>query len=122
MRKHKRTSVNVPSSSIVLDLKPVLKARNIKHPAAYLKKIGLCAGTVTKMLKGEAVQLNFDQLTKLCVHLNCTPNDLFALRDMTLPEKHQLHALSVYNPQATEPTIEEWMLGKSVSEIRELMG
>jgi DNA-binding Xre family transcriptional regulator len=41
--------------------------------------------SVNKMLKGEAVQINFRQLTTLCENLNCTPNDLFSLRGMQLP-------------------------------------
>ncbi len=46
-----------------------------------------------KMLKGEAVQINFRQLTTLCMTLNCTPNDLFALRDLATPAGHQLEQL-----------------------------
>ena len=75
-KRKKRGTLKPHKSSIVLDLKPILVARNILHPSAYLLKIGVNSFTANKMLKGEAVQINFRQLTTLCLHLNCTPNDL----------------------------------------------
>ena len=121
MKKHKRSSVKVPKSSIVLNLEPIMSLRNIQYPFAFLLKMGLNGGSVSKMLKGEAVQLNFHQLTMMCLHLNCTPNDLFSLREMKLPDTHALHALPAYTPKAKETTIAEWLAGKSVEEIKELM-
>ncbi|MFY0482280.1 helix-turn-helix domain-containing protein [Flavobacterium sp. PLA-1-15] len=122
MKKHKRTSVKVPKSSIVLNLEPIMTLRNVKYPSAFLVKLGLNQGSVSKMLKGEAVQLNFQQLTLMCVHLNCTPNDLFSLREMKVPATHALTALPVYAPKEKETTVTEWLAGKSVEEVRELMG
>lgn len=122
MKKHKRTSVKVPKSSIVLNLEPIMTLRNVKYPSAFLVKLGLNQGSVSKMLKGEAVQLNFQQLTLMCLHLNCTPNDLFSLREMKVPTTHALSALPVYTPRTKETTVTEWLAGKSVEEVRELMG
>ena len=122
MKKHKRTTVKVPKSSIVLNLEPIMNLRNVKYPSAFLVKLGLNPGSVTKMLKGEAVQLNFQQLTAMCYHLNCTPNDLFSLRELKVPEGHALKALPVFTPRAKETTVTEWLAGKSVAEVRELMG
>lgn len=121
MKKHKRTTVMIPKSSIVLNLEPIMTIRNVKHPWAFLVKLGLNAGSVSKMLKGEAVQLNFQQLTAMCYHLNCTPNDLFSLRELKLPEGHALTALPVLTPKAKETTVTEWLAGKSVEEVKELM-
>jgi DNA-binding Xre family transcriptional regulator len=93
MLRKKRGTLQPHNSSIVLHLKPILAARNILHPSAFLIKIGINNSTANKMLKGEAVQVNFRQLTTLCMTLNCTPNDLFALRDLTPPAGHQLEKL-----------------------------
>jgi DNA-binding Xre family transcriptional regulator len=93
MIRKKRGTLQPHNSSIVLHLKPILAARNILHPSAFLIKIGINNSTANKMLKGEAVQVNFRQLTTLCMTLNCTPNDLFALRDLTPPAGHQLEKL-----------------------------
>lgn len=103
INKHKRKGVTVPQSSIVLHLVPILTARNILHPSAFLIKIGFNNSTATKMLKGKAVQVNFRQLTSLCLHLNCTPNDLFALRDLVPPVGHQLEKLQTINDEVINP-------------------
>jgi hypothetical protein len=72
------------------------------------------------MLKGEAVQINFRQLTTLCLHLNCTPNDLLALRQMDLPDTHALNALKVLS-ETTPTTVTEWLKGKTLAEIEAMM-
>lgn len=121
LRKQKRKAVTIPQSSIVLHLAPILVARNINHPSAFLIKMGISTVTATKILKGKAVQITFKQLTLLCLHLNCTPNDLFALREMQFTSPHELqklHALS----DAQLPTISDFLAGKSLAEVRELLG
>ncbi len=119
-KRKKRGTLKPHKSSIVLDLKPILVARNILHPSAYLLKIGVNSFTANKMLKGEAVQINFRQLTTLCLHLNCTPNDLMALRQMDLPETHALNALKVLS-ETTPTTVTEWLKGKTLAEIEAMM-
>ena len=118
MLHKKRGSLEPHSSSIVLHLKPILAARNIRHPASFLIKIGINNNTANKMLKGEAVQINFRQLTTLCMNLNCTPNDLLALRDLSPAPGHQLEKLQkvadpIINPLAT-------FAGMSLQELKDL--
>ena len=118
-RKKKRTAV-VIEQNIVLDLSPILMARNIRMPYTFLTRIGFNTMTAQKMLRGESIQLNYNHLTALCLHLNCTPNDLFVRRDMHLTEGHALHSLSIYNSAPTK-TIDEWLATKSVQEIEEMI-
>lgn len=120
IKRKKRGTLKPHKSSIVLDLKPILAARNILHPTAYLLKIGINSNTANKMLKGEAVLVSLRQLTTLCQNLNCTPNDLMALREMDLHETHALHALKVQS-QTLPTTLTEWLKGKTLSEIEALM-
>jgi DNA-binding Xre family transcriptional regulator len=121
MRKKKKGTLKPHQSSIILDLGPILKARNIRFPSAFLTNAGINNRTLTRMMKGEAVQVNFRQLTILCMNLNCTPNDLFVLRDMQLPELHALNALPVAGTDDNLPTVQEWLSGKSVAEIKTLL-
>lgn len=53
--------------------------------------------------------------------MNCTPNDLFALREMQLPENHALHELKPLIPEEDSQSITEWLAGKSIEQIQELM-
>ena len=121
MLRKKRGTLNPHKSSIVLHLAPILAARNILHPSAYLIKIGINNSSANKMLKGEAVQINLRQLTTLCTHLNCTPNDLFALREMQFTTPHELQKLPVLS-EVPLPTISDFLAGKSLAEVRELLG
>ncbi|MDI1256251.1 MAG: helix-turn-helix transcriptional regulator [Flavobacterium sp.] len=121
MLRKKRGDLKPHNSSIILDLWPILKARNIKFPSAFLIKAGINNRTLVKMMNGEAVQVNFRQLTILCMNLNCTPNDLFVLRDMQLPEFHALNTLSVAGSEEDLPSVEEWLSGKSIEEVKTIL-
>ncbi|WP_396145763.1 helix-turn-helix domain-containing protein [Flavobacterium sp.] len=117
--KKKRGSLKPHNSSIVLHLAPILIARNIVRPFAFLLKIGINSNTANKMLKSEAVQINFRQLTTLCTHLNCTPNDLFALRNLDLPSHHQLHQLQLIDEEVVNPAA--FFEDKSLEEIKKIL-
>lgn len=119
MLRKKRGNLKPNDSSIVLHIKPILAARNIIHPSAYLLKIGISNNSVTKMLKGEAVQLNFRQLTMLCTHLNCTPNDLLAVRNLDLPSHHQLNQLQKHDEEVKNA--DTFFDTKSLNEIKEIL-
>lgn len=116
MKRNKRGNLKPNANSIVLHLQPIIALRNIVFPTAYLIKIGINNSTATKMLKGEAVQLNFRQLTALCVNLNCTPNDLLALRQMHLADNHQLLQLQKVEDKIENPY--SFFENKSVAEIK----
>lgn len=121
MHRKKRGNLQPPASSIVLHLEPIFIARNILHPFTYLKKIGISGTTATKMLRGDAVQLNFRQLTTLCLNLNCSPNDLLALRQMELPQQHGLHVLHQLVPQTETTSINDWLATKTAEEVQEIL-
>lgn len=120
MLRRKRGDLTPRQSSIVLNLKPIMTARQVIFPYAFLRKIGISSNSVNKILNGEAVQVNFRQLTAMCLSLNCTPNDLFSLRDMQshLPENHQLHRLQDINQPIVE--LQDFYKDKSLEEIRKM--
>jgi len=120
-KRKKRSKIVIKKSSIVLNLGPVLKARNILQPYAYLLKIGINVTSANKMLKGEIIQLNFNQMTILCTNLNCSPNDLFALRDMELPEHHELNKVKKLQPAEDTISVQEWLNQKSVDEVQDIL-
>lgn len=117
--KKKRGTLQPHNSSIILHLAPILSARNIDRPFAFLLKIGINNNAVNKMLNGEAVQINFRQLTALCTHLNCTPNDLFALRNIDVPTSHQLQQLQSVDEHVINPST--FFEGKSLEEIKNIL-
>ena len=119
--RKKRGNLKPHQSTLLLNIKPMLAKRNIVFPTAFMQKAGISNTAATKIMKGDAVQVNLRQLTALCLNLNCTPNDLFVLRDMQLPEGHELHTLKTLEESNQVVTIREWVSGKSVQEMEELM-
>jgi DNA-binding Xre family transcriptional regulator len=121
MLPKKRGKLTPAQSSIVLNLKPLLAARNISTPFAYLLKLGISNVSAHKMLNNRSVQINFKQLTLLCQGLNCTPNELFALRKMNLAPTHALNALNIFEEKYNKKAITEWLQSKTLAEVQAMM-
>ncbi|AWI24628.1 helix-turn-helix domain-containing protein [Flavobacterium pallidum] len=122
MRKVKRGTLNPGQSSLVLDIRPAILSRGITHPTAFLQKLGINPNSVSKLLKGEACQINLIQLTKICTALRCEPNHLFARRDLHLDKDHPLMNLPQHRPVPDMMSVEEFLSKKSVEEVRRLLG
>lgn len=79
------------------NLKNILGLRGIEKPIGFLVKTGLDYPIAHKLLKAENASLRISHIQKLCVDLNCTPNDLFEWKpdaNTVLPEGHSLNALN----------------------------
>ena len=118
MLRKKRGNLRPSQSSLVLHLAPILELRQITFPYAFLTKAGISGNSAIKMLKGEAVQINFRQLTALCQHLDCTPNDLFARRDLPPSPGHQLNKIQDLQAPLVNP--KDFYKDKSLEELREM--
>ena len=58
-----------------LNLKKVLEQQ--QKSVYWLKKAtGISHATIYKMVNNETTMITFENLEKLCIALNCTPNDL----------------------------------------------
>jgi len=66
---------------LIYNLRRVFALRGIDKPFAYLVKNGFAASTASNMLQYYPIVFKVKALEKLCVALNCTPNDLFEWRD-----------------------------------------
>jgi DNA-binding Xre family transcriptional regulator len=70
--------------------------RKIDKPHQALVKNGFAKSSATNLLKYVNRRLTIEHVEKLCVLLNCTPNDLFEWRSKTneaLDEHHALNSL-----------------------------
>jgi DNA-binding Xre family transcriptional regulator len=59
-----------------LNVKPLFAARGIDKPNGFLRKHGFTADTASRVVTGKVRVLNLDRLEKLCLILNCKPEDL----------------------------------------------
>jgi len=81
---------------LIYNLRRILNLRGIDKPHAFLVKNGFAASTASNMLAYYPVVFKVKALEKLCIALNCTPNDLFEWRPSektVISENHPLKAL-----------------------------
>lgn len=79
-----------------LNVKRILDLRGISRPFTFLLENGFIRSTAHKFVHGQVWQIKLDQIEKLCLLLNCTPNDLFEWRpgkNVSAPENHAIKAL-----------------------------
>lgn len=55
----------------------MFKARGIEKPAVYLKSVGFSVNFAVKVKNNKVVRINLRELEKLCLVLQCTPNDFY---------------------------------------------
>ena len=55
-----------------------MRLRHIPNPYKMLIKNGFVPATARKLVNNELRRVDLDVIEKLCLTLNCTPNDLFA--------------------------------------------
>lgn len=60
-----------------LNLLRIFRARSIDQPYKFLVSNGFVPFTAHKYKNGKVEHIRLDHIEKLCILLNCTPNDLF---------------------------------------------
>ena len=86
---------------LTIDLRPIMKLRGVQFPYKFLVKLGFPAETATNWTNGRVGYIRPSQLEKLCVALNCTPNDLMQWHPdakTPLTDTHALNALIQTQP------------------------
>lgn len=71
--------------------------RGIQRTTGFLVNLGMDYSTASRFLKSKSQFVKIKDIEKLCIALNCTPNDLFQWtpdEKTVLPEGHSLNALN----------------------------
>lgn len=85
---------------IIFNVKSLLVARGYKATPYLLTKMGISINNAKRLLNGSTKTLSLKDVEKLCVFLNCTPNDLLNYipePDPTGTEGYMLHTLTKNN-------------------------
>lgn len=75
----------------------IFELKGIKRPFSYLTSLGYSTSNAGKITTGRIYQINTDRIEKICLDLNCTPNDILDFRpnpNNHLPDDHALHSLT----------------------------
>ena len=79
------------------NVKRAFALRGIERMTGFLVKLGMTYPRASRFLKTESGLIKIKDIERLCVALNCTPNDLFEwlpeASKTILPETHSLNAL-----------------------------
>jgi len=77
------------------NIKTLLSARGITKPLAHLTKAGITYQMAHLLVANKVAAIKPAVIEKLCVHLNCTPNDLmeWTPEENTITKNHPLESL-----------------------------
>jgi DNA-binding Xre family transcriptional regulator len=81
---------------VKLNFNRIMKGRAIERPYSYLVKAGFSRNISIRMIAGTVRVLRLENLERLCLLFQCTPNDLFEWipgREITDAEFHPLKSL-----------------------------
>jgi DNA-binding Xre family transcriptional regulator len=76
--------------------KNIFLLRGIEKTTGFLVKMGMSYPSASRYLKSKSQFVKIKDIEKLCVALNCTPNDLFEWKpdaSVVLPKTHSLNKL-----------------------------
>ena len=79
---------------LIFNPRRIFALRGVEKPSGCLTKNGFTAPTATKFLQAKWIIISY--LQKICLMMNCTPNDLFEWKpDATnkIEEDHALNSL-----------------------------
>ena len=99
----------------------VCKIRNIERPFSFFKNHGFSTSTATRIASGNLNGFSLESFEKLCLALNCTPNDLLEWvpsKNMNLSSTHSLNALK--RNDALLATFTQLVNGASFDKIEKL--
>ena len=79
---------------LYFDVNRVMRLRHIANPYRMLIKNGFVPATARKLVNNQLCRVDLSVIEKLCLTLNCTPNDFFSWlpsqESQVNPEAHAL--------------------------------
>ncbi|GHN01160.1 hypothetical protein WSM22_26490 [Cytophagales bacterium WSM2-2] len=88
-----------------LNVNRILEIKGIENPGSFLMKNGFSRHTAYRLLNNSVRIINYGNLEKLCLLLNCTTNDLFFWEDNTKGKIYKDHVMNKLTHPQTDPTV-----------------
>jgi DNA-binding Xre family transcriptional regulator len=105
---------------IYLNLKPIFEAKGIDNPGYYLWKNGFTRHTSHNLLYNKTESINFKHLEKLCILLQCSPNDLFNWNNQNKLINEETHPLNIIKKEKSKGNINQKIIAIPLHKINEL--
>ncbi len=91
---------------LYFNLTRLLKLRGVERPYSWLVANGFVPQTAVNWSKNQIGYVRPEQMEKLCLLLNCTPNDLFDWREDGKTVVHDEHALRTLTKTAPDTSVQ----------------
>jgi DNA-binding Xre family transcriptional regulator len=104
-----------------LNLLPIFKARGIERPYSFLVKAGLTPHTANSLLNSRTRIFRLDHIEKLCLILNCEPNELLVWhpnKNEVITDNHPMIRLK--HDESTDLDLKETLSKMSYRELKSL--
>lgn len=109
---------------IKFNIRTLLASKGITEPQAFLIRIGISLDTAKRMIshneKSQPKSISLKNETLICIHANCTPNDLryWAPDSQHESKRTELHLQKMRDP--TLPDVYSELKNLSTDELREI--
>lgn len=98
----------------------LLKTRGIENASSYLVQRGMKYHTVNRLLTGKVDSLTYATIEQLCLHCNCSPDDLFVWQPGDMPAMADDHPLHKLKPKPELPSPVDRIKQLPVSKLQKL--
>lgn len=105
---------------LYLNLQAIFEAKGIDNPANFLWKNGFTRHTAHNLLYNKSEGINFKHLEKLCLILNCTPNDIFNWQNKHKLLNEDAHPLKQIKKEKSKGNLSLKLRAMSVDKLNEL--
>jgi len=99
----------------------VCTMRSVTKPLSFFRNHGFSSATATRIAGGYMNSFSLETVEKLCLSLNCTPNDLLEWtpsKDMAANSTHSLNALK--RNEAIQNNINQLMNSVSLEKLEKI--
>jgi DNA-binding Xre family transcriptional regulator len=105
---------------VQLNLQRIFKARGIDQPYKFLVRSGFVPFTAHKYKNGKVEHIRLDHIEKLCVALNCTPNDIFEWTPDDLLDDRDNHPLQKIRTRQKQASLNQLLSTMPLEKLEEI--
>lgn len=105
---------------IANNIKNLLYLRQIEKPRAWMIDKRISPKNADKLLSNEQRHIKFDDIEKLCLHLNCSPAELFIWQPDTEADNIPGHPLQAIRSDKAMPDVLSKLKFASLDELKKV--
>ncbi|MGL2965444.1 helix-turn-helix domain-containing protein [Flavobacterium sp. XGLA_31] len=103
-----------------LNLHQALQSKGIENMNGFLHQCGIPYYTATRLIHNQVGSIPFKYLEKICIHLHCTPDELFIWTPDSENAISHPHPMQKLEPKAQSQTITQKIKQLPFDKIREI--